>query len=66
MKLNRIQAIVCEENIASIKLLERNGFLKEGLLRENIFNFIDNKFEDTFVYGKINKNNEILENECLN
>lgn len=57
MKLNRIQAIVCEKNTASIKLLENNKFQKEGLLRENIYNFIDNKFEDTLIYGKINQNN---------
>ena len=57
MKLNRIQAIVCEKNTASIKLLKNNEFQKEGLLRENIYNFIDNRFEDTLIYGKINQNN---------
>jgi len=34
MGLNRIDAVVLPENIASIRLLERLGFHNEGLLRE--------------------------------
>ncbi|MBL8093246.1 MAG: GNAT family N-acetyltransferase [Anaerolineales bacterium] len=34
MDLNRIEAIVHPENAASLKLLERHGFVREGLLRE--------------------------------
>jgi ribosomal-protein-alanine N-acetyltransferase len=34
MGLNRIDAMVMPENIASIKLLEKLGFYNEGLLRE--------------------------------
>lgn len=60
LKLNRIQAIVCKENIASIKLLLNNGFEKEGILRENIYNFIENKFEDTIVFSKINSRKNLI------
>ena len=34
MELNRIEAIVYPENTASLRLLERLGFQKEGLLRQ--------------------------------
>ncbi len=34
MKLNRIEALVEPENTASIHLLNKTGFLEEGLLRE--------------------------------
>jgi ribosomal-protein-alanine N-acetyltransferase len=36
MDLNRIQAVVHPENAASLKLLERHGFVREGLLREEL------------------------------
>lgn len=55
LNFNRIQANVCADNKGSVKLLEKNGFEKEGVLRENIFNFVDNCFEDTVVYGKLKK-----------
>jgi ribosomal-protein-alanine N-acetyltransferase len=34
MELNRLEAVVMPENIASIKMLEKLGFRKEGLLEE--------------------------------
>lgn len=34
MDLNRIEAVVHPENAASLRLLERHGFSREGLLRE--------------------------------
>lgn len=36
MDLNRIEAIVYTENTASLKLLERHGFVREGLMREEL------------------------------
>lgn len=35
MELNRIEAIVYPENTASLRVLERLGFQKEGLLRQS-------------------------------
>jgi len=35
MELNRIEAIVYPENIASLRLLKRLGFQQEGLLRQS-------------------------------
>ena len=34
MKLNRIEALTIDNNVASIKVLEKTGFKKEGLLRK--------------------------------
>jgi ribosomal-protein-alanine N-acetyltransferase len=34
LNLNRVEAVIMPENIASIKLLEKLGFQNEGLLRE--------------------------------
>jgi ribosomal-protein-alanine N-acetyltransferase len=34
MQLNRVEAQVHPDNVASLKLVERLGFVREGLLRE--------------------------------
>lgn len=36
-RLNRIWALVKEDNIGSIKMLEKCGYKKEGVLRQSIF-----------------------------
>jgi ribosomal-protein-alanine N-acetyltransferase len=41
-KVKRIEAIVGDGNIASIKILEKSGFIQEGLLRN--FAYIDNRY----------------------
>lgn len=56
LKLNRIEADIHPENVASIRLCEKFGFKREGLLEESIFNRDKNKFEDRLIYGIINKN----------
>ena len=52
MKLHSVEAHVDPENIASIKLLERNGFDREGYFKENVF--FNGKYFDTAVYCKRN------------
>ncbi|MCK6649411.1 MAG: GNAT family N-acetyltransferase, partial [Bacteroidia bacterium] len=49
LKLHRVQALVARENIASIKLLERFKFKKEGVLREDYL--VDGKMEDSVCYS---------------
>jgi ribosomal-protein-alanine N-acetyltransferase len=49
LKLNRIEALVGVENIASIKLLEKNHFKTEGLLKQHVYN--DGKFSDSKMYA---------------
>lgn len=47
LDLYRIGAVVYPENEASIRLLEKNGFTKEGLLRGYMFQ--NNQFHDTYI-----------------
>lgn len=53
MKVNRVQATVCIENTASIKLLEKVGFKREGLLRE--FAVLRGKIHDSYMYSYLSK-----------
>lgn len=49
LKLQRIQATVMHPNIASMKVLEKNGFKLEGILRKKIFK--NNKWMDIHIFG---------------
>lgn len=49
--LNRIEAYVSPRNIGSIRVLEKNEFLREGLLRKLLF--INGKWEDHFMYASL-------------
>lgn len=54
MGLNRIEAVVMPENIASIKMLEKLGFRKEGLLGE--YEKWDSKgFVDLYMFAVLRK-----------
>jgi [ribosomal protein S5]-alanine N-acetyltransferase len=47
--LNRIEAQICTEHMASIKYVEKFGFKNEGLLRQNFM--IDGKLYDSYMYA---------------
>ncbi len=47
----RIFASVYEYNVASMKVLKKNGFVKEGILRKSVFK--NNKLWDEHIYGKL-------------
>lgn len=49
--VQRIEALVMEGNRASRKVLEKSGFILEGLLRN--FTYIDNKYFNVYYYGMI-------------
>lgn len=49
MNVERIQALIEPPNIASIKLVERHGFLREGLLRH--YEYGNGKFDDLYMYA---------------
>lgn len=49
MKLHSIEANVNPNNTASIKLLERNKFTREGYFKENYF--YNDKFLDSAIYS---------------
>jgi ribosomal-protein-alanine N-acetyltransferase len=53
MNLHSVEARTSPDNEPSIKILERNGFVKEGHLKENYF--FNEKFWDTFIFSKRNQ-----------
>ncbi len=57
MALNRIEALVYPDNIASNRALEKIGFKEEGLLRE--YAFFREQFQDLLMHS-------ILKNEFIN
>jgi ribosomal-protein-alanine N-acetyltransferase len=57
LKLHRIEAGCAVENIASIKTLEKVGFIREGMKRKKLP--IRGEWKDNYVYG-------ILEEDYLN
>ncbi|WP_404457252.1 GNAT family N-acetyltransferase [Oceanobacillus kapialis] len=53
MKLHRIEALIEPPNTSSIKLVERNGFMREGLLRDYEFN--GKTFDDLYMYSLLRR-----------
>ncbi|HWO74634.1 MAG TPA: GNAT family protein [Bacillus sp. (in: firmicutes)] len=49
MNLQRIEALIEPPNIPSQKLVERHGFIREGLLRN--YEFTGGKFDDLYMYS---------------
>jgi ribosomal-protein-alanine N-acetyltransferase len=49
MNLNRIEAFISPDNLPSIKLITKLGFVQEGLLREHYKH--ENQIHDSFVYS---------------
>ncbi|MCM3759009.1 GNAT family N-acetyltransferase [Sporosarcina aquimarina] len=49
LQLERIEALIEPANVASLKLLTKNGFEKEGLLRH--YEFTCGKFDDLYMYS---------------
>lgn len=52
LHLHRIEAGVMPSNIASQKVLEKNGFIQEGLARKNVH--INGAWQDHLIYALIN------------
>ncbi|MDQ3108657.1 MAG: GNAT family N-acetyltransferase [Bacteroidota bacterium] len=51
MKLHSIEAVISPENIPSLKLIEKCGFVKEAHFREK--EFVKGEFRDLTVYSKL-------------
>jgi RimJ/RimL family protein N-acetyltransferase len=47
--LNRVEADIHPDNLASARTLERQGFVREGLLRERWI--VEGTVSDTLIYG---------------
>lgn len=56
MDLHRVEANVDTENQRSVRVLERLGFVREGVLRENWLN--EGRFTDTGTYGLLRRDFE--------
>lgn len=48
LNLNRLVAYILDYNISSLRLFEKCGFYKEGILKENVFK--NNNYVDTVIY----------------
>ncbi|GGA85422.1 GNAT family N-acetyltransferase [Ornithinibacillus halotolerans] len=55
LNLNRIEALIEPPNQSSQKLVERLGFIREGLLRD--YEFTSGKFDDLYMYSLLKKDN---------
>ena len=53
MNLHSIEAVIAPENKASAKVLEKNGFVQEGLFKEN--QYFEGRFLDSAVYSLLGK-----------
>lgn len=51
LNLHRIEALVGPENIPSLRLMEKNHFIREGVLREHYF--VAGTFEDSVMFSKL-------------
>lgn len=49
MKLHRVYAIIHERNEASVRLMERAGFVREATWREG--SFLGRRWSDVYAYG---------------
>ncbi len=54
MQLHSIEAIIDPRNLASERVLQKNGFVKEAHILEN--EFFDCKFIDTVIYSLLKRN----------
>mgnify|MGYP000953351062 CR=1 FL=1 len=52
LKLHRIEAYVAASNLPSVKLLAKNGFVKEGTAKEHYL--ADGHYEDSDCYALLN------------
>jgi [ribosomal protein S5]-alanine N-acetyltransferase len=51
LNLNRVQAETDTRNLASARVLEKIGFVREGTLREDCI--VNGEVSDSFVFGLI-------------
>ncbi len=49
LQLRRIEAYVSPKNLGSIRVLEKNGFQREGLMRDYLY--IHREWEDHYLYS---------------
>ncbi len=55
LNMNRIIAMIDKNNTPSIKLVEKLGFFRDGVLREHYYNSLNNEYISICVYSIIKK-----------
>jgi [ribosomal protein S5]-alanine N-acetyltransferase len=53
MKMHSLEGVIDPENVASARVLEKNGFIQEAHFKEN--SFFNGKFLDCIIYSLLNK-----------
>lgn len=53
MKLHRVEAFVGSDNMPSLRLLQQNRFVQEGVLREHYL--VNSVYEDSLLYALLNR-----------
>jgi ribosomal-protein-alanine N-acetyltransferase len=53
IKVERVEALVCDKNIPSKNVLKKSGFIQEGVLRN--FALIHNTYVDVCYFGIVSK-----------
>ena len=53
LDLNRVQAVTDTRNVASARVLQKLGFVREGTLREDCV--VNGEVSDSWVYGLIRR-----------
>ncbi|TDE05491.1 GNAT family N-acetyltransferase [Flavobacterium hiemivividum] len=53
MQLHSVEGVIDPNNLASEKVLQKNGFIKEAHLREN--EYFEGRFWDSVIYSKLNQ-----------
>ena len=51
VKLHRVEAYVSPDNVGSIHVLEKNGFVREGLMRKLLY--INGEWKDHYLYAQL-------------
>lgn len=49
LKLNRIEALVAPGNVPSIRLMQKNNFIQEAVLKQHYFH--EGKFDDSLMFA---------------
>lgn len=55
LQLNRVEAIVAVDNVPSLKLMDKYGFVQEGVLRQHQYSA--GAFVDAFLFSKLRTEN---------
>lgn len=53
LELQRIEALVGNNNIPSLKIIEKHHFIKEGYLRKHYY--VNGKYEDSLLFSRLHQ-----------